>query len=138
MRPDLLRYILVGAFVGIAAGLLLWMSDKVVGHSQLLYAALVAVIYLLGIVCSYKLHKHFTFAVSSRSEDSSNIKKFATSAVISGLACTSIATVIKFFAVWPSYLVEHSGWMSFVLANIPVAYATYLVNRTWVFKYKKL
>ena len=138
MRLDLRRYILVGAFVGVTAGLLLWMTDKVVGHNPLLYAALVAVIYLLGIVCSYKLHKHFTFAVSSSSEESASIKKFATAAFISGLACTAVATVIKFFAYWPSYLAEHSGWMSFVLANIPVAYATYLVNRTWVFKYKKL
>lgn len=137
MRPDLFRYILVGTFVGITAGLLLWMTDKVVGHSRFLYAALVAAVYLLGIVCSYKLHRHFTFSIKSRTEESASIKKFATTAVISGFACTAIATVIKFFAYWPSYLAEHSGWMSFVLANIPVAYATYLVNRTWVFKYKK-
>lgn len=138
MRPDLLRYILVGAFVGISASLLLWMTDKVVGHSPLLYAVLIAVIYFLGIICSYKLHRHFTFTISTSNEEFSSLSKFATAAVISGLACTAVATAIKFFAEWPSYLNEHAGWMSFVLANMPVAYATYLVNRTWVFKYKKL
>lgn len=136
MKPDLIKYILVGAFVGITAALLLWISNKIVGHHPLLYPVLVAVIYFLGIVCSYMLHKHFTFAISSNSEESSGIKKFGAVAIISGIVCTAIATAIKFFAEWPNYLIEHSGWMSFVLANIPVAYATYLVNRTWVFKYK--
>jgi putative flippase GtrA len=129
-----LRYVAVGALVGLLASLAIWGANEVIGDSTWLYAIFILFIYALGILFSYLLHRKYTFSKASNTPSNKNILQFTFVALASGLAVTALATCLRTLAPWPNEIAQHSGWISFCIANLCVAVISFHVNRVWVFK----
>jgi putative flippase GtrA len=131
---SLLRFLAVGGAMGlatVAARELLGGWFFPAGGAG--YAASVLVVYLLAILCSFALHRVFTFGSRRRSADG-HLLRYALVSLASAVLTSLLATYLCFETPLSRWLGDWTPAVSFAVAALTVALLAYVANAHWAFR----
>ena len=130
-----LRYIIVGAVVGVLTILLRELFALILPEDTPVYYALsVVMAYVVGIVCSYFGHRNVTFSARQLvGGHSGAFTRFTVIAIAGLLATTAMSMLIRYGFPVDRLLGEYAGGFAFALATFLASILTYSLNSTFTF-----
>jgi putative flippase GtrA len=130
-----IRFVAVGAFVGIVTVA----ARELIGHllpadSVLYYSLSVVIAYALGIVLSYVINQQFTFTNRGPGASSVSFLLFVVVALIGALSTWLLALLFRYGAHLGVLLGDWTAAVAFALAAVVSTLITYPLNARFVFR----
>ncbi|MEP6942882.1 MAG: GtrA family protein [Betaproteobacteria bacterium] len=133
MRHQFVRYLIVGAFLGVATLLIRAILERLLPESRVAYPASVIFAYAAGIAAGFFLHAHFTFRRGSNSLLPRQFIRFVTVALAQIVVVGLLATWLRYSSYLASLNADVAGAVALVIAVGIAAVATFLLHRAWVY-----
>ena len=133
-----LKFLLVGAAVGIAASAFIYAVESWFVQTSRQYALTVLSVYAVGIACSFVGHSRFAFRNESAPTplmEKSSIRSFTKHAVVASILGVVVAIASSFvrLSLSPFLSPSASAATAFALCTIAASVISFTVNRRWVF-----
>jgi len=130
-----LRYIIVGAVVGVLTVLLRELFALMLpADTPVYYALSVMMAYVIGIVCSYYGHRNVTFSARQLVDGHGEaFTRFTLIAIAGLLATTAMSILIRYGFPVDKLLGEYAGGFAFALASFLASVLTYSLTSTFTF-----
>jgi len=129
-----LRFILVGGAVGLITVAARELTGRALGaDSEWHYSASIVLAYALGIVCSFLLNHHVTFARESGSPAWSTFGRFIGIALVGMLVTWLLAFALRYGLPLDALLGDFARPVAFAAATLIGSLGTYPLNALLVF-----
>ena len=133
MRRQFARYLVVGAFLGVATLILRAIGEHLLPESSVGYFVSVIVAYGMGTVAGFFMHARYTFKHSLSRLLPRQFFRFVTVALGQIAVVSVLATLLRYATPLAQLNAELAGAVGLVIAVIIAAVATFLLNRIWVY-----
>src|ERR1700694_5096525 len=133
MRRQFARYLVVGAFLGIATLILRAIGEHLLPESRVAYLVSVIFAYTMGIVTGFFLHARYTFKRSLSILLPRHFFRFVTVALAQIAIVSVLATVLRYTDPLVQLNAEFAGAIALGIAVFIAAAGTFLLNRVWVY-----
>jgi putative flippase GtrA len=133
MRRQFARYLVVGAFLGVATLIVRAIGEHLLPESRVGYFVSVIIAYSMGTVAGFFMHARYTFKHSLRRLLPRQFFRFVAVAFGQVAVVSVFATVLRYSTALAQVNAELAGAISLAIAVIIAAVATFLLNRVWVY-----
>jgi putative flippase GtrA len=134
MRFQFARYLIVGAFLGVATLLVRALCEHMLPATRASYLASVAIAYALGIAAGFFLHARFTFGHAANRLSPRQFLRFTMVALAQIAVVSALATWLHYTDVLARLPADAAGAIALVIAVLVAAVGTFLINRAWVYR----